>query len=163
MRFEAEHRFPAPVPAVADLLVDPAFHRELELPDLRLLDVVDHHDDGDGAVLSLRYEYVGHLDPVVKRLIGDRRLTWLQTLVVDRASGSGQLTFAVEANPDRLHGRAEFTMRPAHAETVWHLRGELRVGIRLIGGTAERRILAGFLARLDLEARHMADRLVRRA
>ncbi len=78
MRFDTEHRFAAPVRAVADVLVDPAFHRGLQLPDLRLLDVVDHQDDGDDALLSLRYEYVGHLDPVVRRLLGDRRLTWLQ-------------------------------------------------------------------------------------
>ncbi len=162
MRFQVEHRFAAPVGAVADVLVDPAFHRDLELPDLRLLEVVDHRDDGDDALLSLRYEYVGHLDPVVRRLLGDRRLTWVQELVVGRSRGAGRLTFAVEADRDRLHGVAHFTLRPENEETVWALHGEVRVAIPLVGRTAERRVLAGFLARLGLEARHISDHLAAR-
>ena len=159
MRFQAEHRFAAPVRAVADVLVDPAFHRGLDLPDLRLLDVVDHRDDVEDALLSLRYEYIGQLDTVVRRLVGDRRLTWLQELVVDRTSGTGQLTFAVEGHRDRLHGVAHFTLRADDKQTVRLLQGEVRVRIPLVGSTAERRIVAGFLDRLDLEARRLSDRL----
>ncbi len=159
MRFQAEHRFTAPMGAVADVLVDPAFHRDVELPDLRFLDVVDHRDDGDEALLSLRYEYVGQLDPVVRRLLGDRRLTWLQELTVARAAGAGRLSFAVEGNPDRLRGLADFTLRPDGEQTVWRLDGEVRVRVPLVGGSAERRVLAGFRARLDREARHMGERL----
>ena len=159
MRFRDEHRFPAPVQAVADVLVDPAFHRRLELPDLQLLDVVDHRDDGRDAVLSLRYEYVGHLDPVAQRLLGGSRLTWIQELVVHRATGGGQLTFAVEGNQQRLHGTAEFTLHAEQDETVWELRGEVRVGIPLVGGSAERRILAGVLRRLDIQAQQMTNQL----
>ena len=159
MRLQAEHRFDAPARAVADVLVDPAFHREVELPDLRLLDVVDHRDDGDDALLSLRYEYVGQLDPVVRRLLGDRQLTWVQELAVDRMSGAGRLTFSVEGSPGRLHGVAYFTLRPDGEQTVWRLDGEVRVRVPLVGGSAERRVLAGFRARLDREARHMGERL----
>ena len=39
MHFAAEHRFAAPVDAVIAGLTDPAFHRGLQLPDLKLLDV----------------------------------------------------------------------------------------------------------------------------
>ena len=159
MRFQDEHRFTAPVRAVADILVDPAFHRSLELPDLQLLDVVDHRDDGNNALLSLRYEYVGQIDPVAQRLLGGHRPTWVQELVVDRASGAGQLTFAVEGNRHRVHGTAEFTLRPEQDETVWELQGEVRVGVPLVGGSAERRILAGVLRRLDIEAQRMTDQL----
>ncbi len=159
MRFQAEHRFAAPPPAVADVLVDPAFHRDVELPDVRLLGVVDHRDDGDDALLSLRYQYVGQLDPVVRRLLGDRRLTWVQDLAVARATSVGRLTFAVEGNPQRLHGVARFTLRPDGEQTVWQLEGEVKVRVPLVGASAERRVLGGFLQRLDVEARHVSDRL----
>lgn len=159
VRFQDEHRFPASVRAVADILVDPAFHRRLELPDLQLLDVVDHRDDGKDALLSLRYEYVGQIDPIAQRLLGGHRLTWIQELVVDRASGAGQLTFGVEGNRHRLHGTADFTLHAEHDETVWELRGELRVSVPLVGGSAERRIVAGVLKRLDIEAQQMTDQL----
>ncbi|HEV3400579.1 MAG TPA: DUF2505 family protein [Acidimicrobiales bacterium] len=159
MRFQVEHRFSAPVGAVTNVLVDPAFHRELELPDLRLLEVVDHRDNGDGAVLALRYSYVGHLDPVASRLLGGQRLSWLQEMEVDRATGTGQLRFAVEGAGDRLRGVARFRLMPEGDETVWALDGELRVRVPLVGGAAERRIVAGFLDRLHLEAQQMTERL----
>lgn len=159
VRFQVEHRFAAPVPAVAELLVDPGFHRGLRLPDLELLDVVDHRDDGEAALLSLRYAYLGQIDPIASRLLGGRRLAWVQELTVDRVTGDGHLSFAVEGGGDRLHGLARFTLHAEGVETVWALRGEIRVRVPLVGGTAERRILAGFLQRLDLEARHLAERL----
>ena len=62
MRFAAEHRFAAPADAVIAGLTDPAFHRGLQLPDLKLLDV-DVQLDQSETVLRLRYDFVGHLDP----------------------------------------------------------------------------------------------------
>ncbi|HEX2273619.1 MAG TPA: DUF2505 family protein [Acidimicrobiales bacterium] len=159
MRFHAEHRFAAPVEAVIQVLVDPVFHRGLELPDLQLLDVVDHRDDGRDALLVLRYAYVGHIDPIASRLLGGQRLTWVQELAVDRATGAGHLGFAVEGGGDRLHGLAQFTLGAEGDETVWALRGEVKVRVPLVGGSAERRILAGFLQRLALEAQLITDRL----
>jgi hypothetical protein len=159
MRFQAEHWFPASVGAVADLLVDADFHRGLSLPDVELLDVVEHRVDGDDGVLSLRYAFVGRLDPVAQRLLGGQRLTWTQQLGVDRATGDGRLAFAVDGSSGRLRGAADFTLQPHGEQTVWELRGELRVRVPLVGGTAERHIVAGLLERLELEARHMTDRL----
>ena len=151
MRFVAEHRFAAPVDAVIAGLTDPAFHRELQLPDLRLVDV-DGHTNQTHAVLRLRYDFVGHLDPLARRLLGGRRLTWLQELRVDRASGAGRLTFAAEADPRRLHGRADVVIEPDDGGTRRTLDGELVVEVPIVGGNAERRIVPGLLRRLDIEA-----------
>ncbi len=159
MRFQVEHRFRAPVRAVADLLVDPDFHRGLELPDVELLDVVDHRDDGEEALLALRYEYVGRLDPAARRVLGGRRLTWLQEVTLDREAGGGRLAFAAEGNGDRLNGAADFVLRAEHDEVVWELAGEVRVRVPLVGGSAERRVLTGVLRRLEIEARRMAEEL----
>jgi hypothetical protein len=173
VRFRTQHRFRAPVAAVVDVLFDPGFHRELELPDVRLLDVVDHRDDGDAALLALRFEYVGRLDGNVRRLLRGRPLTWVQELAVERATGdrpppwrerNGRLTLAAENAPDRLHGEAGFRLRAEEDEedqtqTVWDLGGELKVRLPLVGPGAERAITAGFLERLDVEAGEITERL----
>lgn len=152
MRFHADHRFAAGVEQVMALLVDPSFHRGLELPDLTLLDVVDTGADGEEAVLRLRYEFVGHLDAIAHRFLGGRRLTWLQELHLDTGAGRGRLTFAAEADPRRLHGEASMLLRARDGGAERTIDGELVVAVPLVGGMAERRIVPGLLRRLDIEA-----------
>ena len=48
--------------------------------------------------MRLRYEFTGHLDPVVRKLLGNRKLTWIQDLHFDLAMLRGRLTFAAEAD-----------------------------------------------------------------
>lgn len=163
MRFQAEHRFPAPVRAVAALLLDPEFHRCLELPDLRLLEVVDGDTGADGGGggyrLRLRYDFVGHLDPLASKLLAGRRLTWVQELRLDPARGVGRLSFEAEAAPDRLHGAADMVLEPVDGGAVRRLDGELVVAVPLMGRRAEGRIVPGLLRRLDIEAAALAERL----
>ena len=162
-RFTAEHRFAAPVDRVAALLVDPDFHRSLDLPDLSRPEVLADGGDGDRAHLQLRYEFVGSLDPIAQRILAGRRLTWLQDLDLDRASGRGTLRFAAEAEPKRLHGRADFTLAPAGGGdgdgSVRTLQGELTVAVFGVGGMAEKRIVPGLRRRLDIEAAELDRRL----
>ena len=160
-RFTAEHRFRAPADRVAELLVDPDFHRRLDLPDLSLPEVVAADADGDRAHLRLRYEFVGNLDPIAQRLLAGRRLTWLQDLDLDRATGKGTLRFAAEAEPKRLHGKADFTLAPDgdRGGSVRTLRGELTVAVFGVGGMAEKRIVPGLRRRLDIEATELDARL----
>jgi hypothetical protein len=150
MRFAAEHRFAAPVDAVIAGLTDPEFHRGLQLPDLKLLDV-DVQPNQSETVLRLRYDFVGHLDPLARRLLGGRRLTWLQELHLD-GSGTGRLTFAAEADPRRLHGRADVAIEPDDGGTRRRLGGDLFVDVPVVGRNAERRIVPGLLSRLEIEA-----------
>src|SRR5512132_1197713 len=158
MRFAAEHRFAAPVDAVIAGLTDPAFHRELELPDLRLLDV-DGHTNLTTTVLRLRYDFVGHLDPFARRLLGDRRLTWLQELRLDRETGAGRLSFQAEADPRRLRGSAAVALEPSGGGTRRRLEGEVVVAVPVVGSSAERRIVPGLLRRLEIEADALDRRL----
>src|SRR5919109_1377172 len=135
MRFHAEHRFAAPVEAVVALLVDPDFHRQLELPDVSLRDV-EGTTEGDRSRLTLRYEFVGSLDPIARRLLAGRDLTWRQELDIDRSTGAGRLTFQAEADR-RLRGTADFTIAPSDGGgSVRVLDGELVVSFPLIGGKA---------------------------
>lgn len=160
MRFRAEQRFAGVTPrAVGDLLVDPAFEATVDLPDLSRPTVVEHHAEGNTARLKLRYEFVGHLDPIAQKLLGGRTLAWIQTLQLDLAAGHGDLSFAAEADPRRLHGNATVELRADGADTVRTFDGEFVVKAPVIGGMAERRILPGLLRRLDVEADAVRARL----
>jgi hypothetical protein len=159
VRFHAEHSFPAPGDAVAELLADPAFYLALTLPDLDQPELLEASDDGDAATIRLRYEFVGRLDPMAQRLIGAGRLAWIQEVRVVRSSASGLLRFEAERDPRRLHGTADFSLEPSEEATVRRLDGELVVAIPGIGRMAERRIVPGLRRRLDIEAEAAAAQL----
>ena len=152
VRFHSEHSFASPVAAVVGVLTDPAFYLELTLPDLEQPELLGSTDDGDAAVIRLRYEFVGRLDPMARRLIGSGRLAWVQEVRVQRSTSSGTLGFEAERDPRRLHGSADFNLAPSTGGTTRRLDGELVVAIPGVGGRAERRIVPGLLRRLDIEA-----------
>jgi hypothetical protein len=158
VRFHAEHRFHGPAPAVATLLADARFYLDLILPDLGQPVILEDRE-GDDAVLRLRYEFVGSLDPIALRLIGSSRLAWIHEVRVDRSAGTGTLAFAAEKDPGRLHGTAAFVLREERGTTVRHLDGELVVALPGLGRMAERRIVPGMLHRLDIEAQALDAQL----
>jgi hypothetical protein len=163
VQFSVDHDFPAPPSAVADVLCDPDFQAHLELPDLSLPEIVEHQVDGSVRLLRLRYEYVGSLDPIARRVIGSRKLTWLQELRLDTTDLRGTLTFSAEADPKKLNGEAEISIVAADGGSTRHIRGDLHVRVPLIGGTAEKKITPGLVRRLDVEAEAMTAELAKRA
>ena len=152
MRFHAEHAFHATKESVVGVLCDPAFALGLTLPDLGTPELLEATDDGDQALIRLRYEFTGSLDPMAQRLLGSGRLAWIQEARVDRSRCSGSLRFEAERDPRRLHGRADFTVEASVPGSVRRLDGELVVAIPGVGRMAERRIVPGLLRRLDIEA-----------
>jgi hypothetical protein len=162
--FEVEHDFAASRAAVADVLCDPAFQTRLDLPDLSLPEVIESAADGTSRVLRLRYEYVGQLDGVARRLLGDRKLRWIQELRLDTATYRGTLSFAAEQDADRLGGSADVAITTADDDRSSHRRiaGDLYVRVPVVGGTAERRIVPGLVRRLDVEAAALATELTAR-
>jgi Protein of unknown function (DUF2505) len=153
VRFRVEHEFPGTPLEVAAILCDPAFHTMLDLPDLSRPEVVEHTASGSERLLRLRYEFVGHLDPIARRLLAGRRLTWVQELRLDTTTGVGRLSFAAEAEPDRMYGSASVTLLALDdARTRRTVEGDLFVRVPVVGGTAERRIVPGLVRRLDVEA-----------
>jgi Protein of unknown function (DUF2505) len=159
VRFHAEHRFDGTVEAVTALLSEPAFYLDLVLPDLSQPELLEHRDNGDGTELRLRYEFVGSLDPIAQRLIGAGRLAWIQSVRIDRSTGSGSLRFGAEKDPRRLHGQADFAITTSDHGCVRRLDGELIVAVPGVGRMAERRIVPGLLRRLDIEAEAVNKRL----
>jgi uncharacterized protein DUF2505 len=153
VRLRAEHEFDGTPHAVALILTDPDFHAHLDLPDLSRPEIEALQVTGSERTLRLRYEFVGTLDPIARRLLAGRRLTWIQTVVLDTETGAGSLAFAAEAEPSRLYGNASIRLEAIEtARTRRRIDGEMFVKFPLVGGTAERRIVPGLLRRLDIEA-----------
>ncbi len=165
MHFEAEYDFQAARDAVAAVLCDPKFHTTLDLPDLSRPEVVEASADGTERLLRLRYEFVGHIDPIAQKVVGGRKLTWLQDLRFDTATWSGTLTFAAEADPKRLSGQADVALEAVDGDagTRRRIAGDLHVRVPLLGGTAERKIVPGLVRRLGVEAEAAAKELARRS
>ena len=153
MQFEREHEFTAPVARVATLMSDPDFQTQLDLPDLSRPVVVDYEVDGSSRLLRLRYQYIGQLDSIARRVVGDRTLTWIQALQIDSTAGTGTLTFSAEEDAGRVNGSATVAIVPTDAGcSRRRIAGDFRIHIPLVGGTAERKIVPGLVRRLDVEA-----------
>jgi hypothetical protein len=162
MRFEAVHRFHGSPDALADLIADPDFYTALDLPDVSRPVLLDSSTDGQQSRVRLRYEFVGSLDPIARRVVGEDRLAWIQEVLVDHSTNSGQISFNGVADPRRLRGSAHFSLDADGDGCVRRLQGELRVDVPLIGSRAERKIVPGLLRRLDLEATALESALTQR-
>jgi hypothetical protein len=160
VHFENQRDFAATPQQVAGLMSDPEFQSSLDLPDLSRPVVVDHEIVGSSRRLRLRYEYIGQLDPIARRVVGGRKLTWLQELRVDLATGVGMLSFAAEEEADRVNGTAEVSITTrADDGSRRRIAGDFRIRLPVVGGTAERRIVPGLVRRLDVEADALSARL----
>jgi hypothetical protein len=146
---------------VIALACDPAFQSTLDLPDVSRPEVVEATIAASQRVLRLRYEFTGSLDPIARKLLAGRKLSWLQELRVDADTGAGSLSFSAESEPRRLFGRADLLFEPLDGDTRTRrqIRGDLHMKVPLVGGSAEKRIVPGLIARLDVEATALARRL----
>jgi len=164
VHFAIEHEFPAPGAAVAEVLCDPEFHVHLDLPDLSRPEVVTSEAEGTTRVLRLRYEYIGQLDPIARRIVGGRRLTWIQELRLDPTSGAGTLSFSAEEEPRKVNGLADVAIVAVDdARSQRRIAGDFHIRLPVVGGTAEKRIVPGLLRRLDVEAAALGEELVARS
>jgi len=160
VHFTAENHFDGSPEAVAKVLSDPKSYLDVELPDLSAPTLVKNTDDGTRSEILLRYEYVGHLDPIARRLLGGDELAWMQQVVVDRKKLDGSLEFGAEKDPKRLHGSATFVLEPdPGGGTVRRLEGDLVVDVIGVGHMAERHIVPGIVKRLDIETEAVNNQL----
>ena len=164
VHFEVDHDLPGPAPR-CDVLCDPAFQTQLDLPDLSRPEVVASSVDGTTRLLRLRYQYIGQLDPIARRIIGGRKLTWIQELQLDIETYTGALSFFAEEDAGRLNGAGEvaITAIDGDGESRRHIAGDLHVRVPMVGGTAEKRIVPGLVRRLGVEAAALSKELAARA
>ena len=162
MQFEREHEFAGTVEQVASLMSDPNFQTMLDLPDLARPDVVAQEVDGTSRRLTLRYEYIGQLDPIAQKVVAGRKLTWVQDLRIDVATGAGTLGFSADGVGGRADGTATVTITATGDNSCRRrIAGDFRIRIPLVGGKAERAIVPGLERRLDVEAAEVAAELAR--
>jgi hypothetical protein len=164
VEFECEHEFAGTVERVASIMSDPAFQTALDLPDLARPDVVAHDVDGASRRLVLRYRYVGKLDPIAQRVVGNRELAWVQDLRLDVSTGVGVLGFTADGFGGRADGSATVRIVGTDGSAAAcrrTIRGEFRIKVPLVGGKAERAIVPGLTRRLDVEAEAVARELAR--
>ena len=164
MHFDLHHDFAAPPAAVADVWCDAAFHTALDLPDLSRPEVVTDALDGTTRILRLRYGYIGQLDPIARKIVGGRKLTWIQELRFDPTTFTGTLSFSAEEEPKKVNGLADVTITPVHGTITpvdgtavaggarRRIAGDFHIRIPVVGGTAEKKIVPGLVRRLDVEA-----------
>ena len=159
MHFAEANDFDATPERVGELMSDPDFQAQLDLPDLSAPTVVAHEVDGPRRLLRLRYQYVGQIDSFAKRIVGNRQLTWVQELRLDVTTGVGELAFSADEDAGRVNGVATVAITPTATGSHRAIRGDLRIRIPLVGGTAEKKIVPGLVRRLHVEAEALAARL----
>jgi hypothetical protein len=153
VEFGREHEFGGTVAQVASIMSDPAFQTQLDLPDLARPDVVAHEVDGTARRLTLRYRYIGQLDPIAQKVVGGRDLAWVQDLRIDTATGTGTLGFTADGFGGRAEGSASVVITASgDASCRRRISGDFRIRIPLVGSKAERAIVPGLARRLDVEA-----------
>ena len=155
--FDVTHEFAAAPGAVAGAMTDAAFVASLRLPDLEPPDVLGRTSDANGTVIRYRYQFVGRLDPIARRILGNDRISWVQEVRVDPSGTRGDLAVTADAHPERLRFSGDYTLTAHGAGTTRRLRGTFAIKVPLVGRKAEQHILPGLLQRIDLEAEATRD------
>lgn len=159
VQFHAVHQFSSSPLEVMVAMVDGDLYANLQLPDLSLPEVLGRSSEGGRTSLQLRYAFIGHLDPLGRRLVGADHLSWIQQVEVDTSARAGRLTFASVDRSQRLRGEAEVRFHAEHGGTSRQIDGDLTIAMRLGAAAVERRIIAGLLRDLDLEAQAIREQL----
>jgi hypothetical protein len=153
--FDVTHQFAAPPDAVAGAMTDETFVASLRLPDLEAPDVLGRSSDANGTVIRYRYQFVGTLDPIARRILGSDRISWVQEVRVDPSAARGDLAVTADSHPERLQFSGDYTLTANDGGTTRRLRGTFAIKVPLVGRKAEQHILPGLLQRIDLEAEAM--------
>ena len=158
MRFSVTERIDASRDAIEAALADRSYYASLaveasnlEAPDLLSATVTD-------GVLhtSVRYRFAGDISGPAAMALDRDKLTWVIDSSIDLSTHEGRLTVVPDHYDGLLRCWATISLVEAEGRTVETIAGELEVSIPLIGGTAEKVILAGFTQHLEREAAALA-------
>jgi hypothetical protein len=153
VQLRADHRFSAPPERVARAMADPDVAAQWgRIPDVGSVEVLEHGSDERSVWLAARLTYGGSLDPLAARVLGASEPSWVQRYTVDLHALRGRLDIEPDRHGGLLTCWAELTLAPADGHTRRALRGELTVGVPLLGGRAARALAPAVEARLDAEA-----------
>lgn len=158
MKFGIQHTFLAPRAEVLDLVFDPDFNQNLELPDVGPPTLLDQRTVDSTRILITKMHYTGSVDPLLRRLAGSN-LSWTQTLSVDSRTGRGTLEIEPDVLSDRVQIDARIQFDDRDGRCIRNVEGRLDIRIPLVGSSAAKPLLKGILQRLDIEADAINTRL----
>lgn len=151
MKLRLEQRFAHPADAVARAFTDPALYpRFAALPKVSVPEVLEHVEDGDRVRMRIRYRFDGDLSGAARALVDPARLTWIDESVHDLTTRQVTFRLVPDHYADRLRcsGSYRFEAEPVGCRRLADV--DLRVSLRLVGGTVERAIASGL-------REHLAD------
>lgn len=134
-------------------MTDPSFVTTLtEIPDVGSVAIIDQGNDAGTSWISARLTYDGSLDPLVARVLGSDRPTWVQTYRMSTSTPSGHLEIQPDHHSNLLQCHTAIVFEATNGGTNRTLQGQLVVRIPVLGGRAERSLMPAILARIDAEA-----------
>ena len=154
MHFELVQHVHGPLEAVESAFVDPAFLHQLgALPKLGSPELLDQTEEGNLVHQRLRYAFVGHLSPVVTRVVDPARLTWVEESTLDRTTHQTTWRIVPDNYANLLEASGVITLAPdAEGATVRRTEGDVRVGVPFVGRKVEAAIISGLQEHAALEA-----------
>jgi uncharacterized protein DUF2505 len=152
VKFELEHRFGAPLAAVEQAMVDPAFLESTRLPDVGPPDVLSREESGTVVTLRVRYEYTGGLDSLARRVLRSGDVSWVQETTLDRGTHRTEFNVVPKVYPDRFRCSGTMQLHEEGTGTRRLIDGELRIKVPVFAGRAEGLILPGLRSRMNREA-----------
>lgn len=160
VRFRIEQRFPGPLQAVEDALIDPAYLRRLsELPKLGQPELLDRSEDGHLVLMSVRYRFVGEVSSAVRAVVDPARLGWIEESTLDRRTHVTTWTIVPDHYGGLLRCGGTYTLSEEGEATLRTADAEIKVSVPLVGGKVERAIVSGLEEHAEAEVAVMAAHL----
>lgn len=152
MKFRLEHTFDAPLHAVENAMVDPAFLEGTRLPDVGPPEVLTREEDGDTVILRVHYHYTGSLDSLARRVLRTGDVAWVQETTLDRTTHRTTFTVTPKVHGDRFKCGGTMQLTETGQSTDRVIDGELKIKVPVFSGRAEGLILPGLRSRMNREA-----------
>lgn len=154
MNYEAIHRLTAAAPEVIAALVDPAFLTSLDdLPTLAAPEVLEHRAEGAQIHVAVRLRFRGHLPPAVTAVLDPRRLSWVEHLRWDPASGHATVRVVPDHYANRLRSDATLDVAAdGERGSTFRRAGRVKVSYPIVGGQVERAIVSGLKENVAAQA-----------
>ena len=159
MDFEVEHRFPHPVEAVADALLDEAFQESLaDIGALESRTLLSQEERADGSVhRRIRCVLDIDLKGPARKFIGDGDPAWVEEAVWDPASAMWRWKIEPEVGGHLLAANGEILIEDGGGDALRRVLGVVKVSVPLYGGKVEGWIVEGIEQAYDEEAERLAQ------
>ncbi len=152
MQFSTTNQFNASAAAVAEALRDPAFYASLDtLPDIDIPEVVAVSNQPSNR-LTVRYRYLGQVDGIVRRFVGNGPVTWLQHTDFEADDLSAAIRIESEVARDLLRCTGSMSLSDTKETATRIITADLDVRVPLISGRLEQSLIPGIRDRIDAEA-----------